>query len=165
MILISHRGNISGPKSESENHPTYIKRALSENYDVEIDVWYKDDKFYLGHDKPQYPIDSMFFQNFKLWAHCKNIEALYKLKTNPLINAFFHDQDDAVLTSQGYIWTFPKANIPLTNQSIAVMPERVGEWPNLNLCYGICTDYVLEYQKDINFKPNLVKETEQIVSE
>jgi hypothetical protein len=54
MILISHRGNISGPNPERENHPDYILEALQAGYEVEIDVWFVDGKFKLGHDGPQY---------------------------------------------------------------------------------------------------------------
>ena len=36
MILISHRGNISGPNPERENHPEYIFEALQAGYDVDI---------------------------------------------------------------------------------------------------------------------------------
>ena len=46
MIYISHRGNIDGPDTGKENSPDYIIKALSLGFDVEIDVWFKDDKFY-----------------------------------------------------------------------------------------------------------------------
>ena len=39
MILISHRGNITGPNKEMENKPEYIEKTLKMGYDVEIDVW------------------------------------------------------------------------------------------------------------------------------
>ena len=48
MILISHRGNLFGKKTKQENHPEYILDALSNGYNVEIDVWFKNKKFYLG---------------------------------------------------------------------------------------------------------------------
>ena len=38
MILIAHRGNVSGPNPEMENNPLYIDRALEKGYDVEIDI-------------------------------------------------------------------------------------------------------------------------------
>ena len=53
MILISHRGNLDGPKPEKENNPKYIWEALNEGYQVEIDVWY-DKGWWLGHDRPKY---------------------------------------------------------------------------------------------------------------
>ena len=39
MKMISHRGNVRGMIKESENNPTYINAAISDGYDVEIDVW------------------------------------------------------------------------------------------------------------------------------
>ena len=50
MLLISHRGNINGKFESYENEPNYIDKALSLGYDVEVDVWFVDDNFYLGHD-------------------------------------------------------------------------------------------------------------------
>ena len=70
MILISHRGNVNG-KTNQENKPEYIRSALFQGYDVEIDVWYVDDKFYLGHNFPQYEIEESFLYNAKLWCHAK----------------------------------------------------------------------------------------------
>ena len=76
MILISHRGNIDGKKPERENSPEYILEAIEFGYHVEVDVWYKDNQLYLGHDGPQYETDVAFLKNEKLWCHCKNSEAL-----------------------------------------------------------------------------------------
>ena len=52
QILISHRGNIDGRNVEYENNPNYIEAAINLGYDVEIDVWFIDGKFMLGHDEP-----------------------------------------------------------------------------------------------------------------
>lgn len=151
MILISHRGNIDGPNKEMENNPEYILNAIAHGYNVEIDLWLVDNKLYLGHDEPQYEINKKFLHNSKLWVHCKNIEALDYLSNlgfdfsldNP--DYFFHDTDAAVLTSNGYIWTYP-GNV-LGKNSICVLPE----WNNLKLedinCLGICSDYIKNYKK------------------
>jgi hypothetical protein len=50
MILISHRGNINGKQPSKENHPLYIFEAIKQGFQVEIDVWFIDGKFKLGHD-------------------------------------------------------------------------------------------------------------------
>ena len=47
MYLISHRGNINGIKKESENDPGYIDKAISNGFDVEVDVRYEDGQFFL----------------------------------------------------------------------------------------------------------------------
>lgn len=145
MKIISHRANLSGPNSaiHGENHPNSIEHVLSLGYDVEIDVSFVYNTFYLGHHSLEYSIDIDFLKKSGLWVHCKNIQAFNKLiKEN--IHCFFHDVDDCTLTSEKYIWTFPKKYIPLTDISVAVLPEKVPEW-DLSVCYGICTDYVERY--------------------
>lgn len=57
MILISHRGNRTGPNKDQENKPIFIDDALNKGFDCEIDIRMVDDQLYLGHDEPQYKID------------------------------------------------------------------------------------------------------------
>ena len=136
MILISHRGNIDGPKPELENSPEYIQKALDQGYDCEIDLWHKDDKFWLGHDEPQYEIDQSFLFNDRLWIHCKNKEALGKMLN--ISNCFWHDTDDYTITSQGYVWAYPGKE-PTGSKCICVKPETTKisrEW------FGVCSDYI-----------------------
>ncbi len=143
MILISHRGNLTGPNPEHENSPSYIVMA-SHNFNVEIDVWF-DNGFYLGHDKLTYPIDVDFLINPKFWCHAKNLEALAEmLKTNK-IHCFWHQQDDVTLTSEQYIWTYPGKKL-VGHKSIAVVPENVScEW-DISNAHGICSDYIQNYK-------------------
>ena len=141
MILISHRGNLNGKDIENENNPLYIDRALGKGYDVEIDVWYENGKWYLGHDKPQYEIELDYLRNKKLWCHAKNIEAL-NLMLDDDIHCFWHQEDDVTLTSCGFIWTSPGKK--LTEKSICVLPEKIGEIPKD--CIGICSDYIERYK-------------------
>jgi hypothetical protein len=83
-----------------------------------------------------------FLETPCLWIHAKNLDALYVLQANPVLNYFWHQEDDFTLTSQGDIWTYPGK--PLTKNSIMVMPEwNDPKFENLNLdCLGICSDYV-----------------------
>ena len=145
MILISHRGNINGEIIEFENHPNYIDDTLSMGYDVEVDIWKVNDKFYLGHDTFQYEIDISWIDDraHKLWVHCKNIEVLEFLnKYNYDINYFWHENDTVTLTSKNYIWAYPgKQSI---KNSIAVLPEIYND--NLNNCLGICSDFIQNYK-------------------
>ena len=140
MILISHRGNLNGKDIENENNPLYIDRALGKGYDVEIDVWYENGKWYLGHDKPQYEIELDYLRNKKLWCHAKNIETL-NLMLDDDIHCFWHQEDDVTLTSCGFIWTYPGKK--LTEKSICVLPEKNNEIPKK--AFGICSDYVVYY--------------------
>ena len=146
MILIAHRGNIDG-KSDSENEPSYIDNAILQGYDVEIDLWHLNNKFYLGHDNAQYSIDFEWILNRKnsLWVHCKNIDAIFYLKMSKQeINYFWHQEDDITITSHGFFWTYPGKQ--LTKNSIAVMPEFIN-FKDIDIAYGICSDFVNKYKK------------------
>lgn len=150
MKLIAHRGNINGPDPLQENNPEYIEEAISDGYDVEIDIRYDryDEKFYLGHDDPQYEVGWYWLSKHmsNLWIHCKNIEALYEFThATRGYNYFWHQEDDFTLTSTTHIWTYPGKTY--TPKSVIVMPEwnikleRFGELLAYN-CYGICSDYI-----------------------
>jgi hypothetical protein len=148
MKLISHRGNINGPKPLEENRPEYIDIAIEQGYDVEVDIRYDvfDCKFYLGHDDSQYIVTPYWLAQRmnNLWIHCKNIDALYHFTNNTGgYNYFWHQKDDFTLTSKGYIWTYPGKSY--TSLSIIVMPEWENvDWDKLKVtnCYGICSDYI-----------------------
>lgn len=142
MILIAHRGLTNGPDVNLENRPQQIEMSLREGFHCEIDVWFKDEKWFLGHDAPDYNVDYDFLKQQNLWIHAKNLEALYVLSADRSLNFFWHQADNYTLTSQGDIWTFPGK--PLTSSSIQVLPEWDDpEFKKLNFnCLGICSDYV-----------------------
>jgi len=141
MLYICHRGNYNGPCKE-ENNPTYILKSLSFGYDAEIDVWFIDNEFLLGHDEPKYNVSEKMLENKHLWCHAKNIEAFEKMLNNKNIHCFYHDKDDCTLTSKGFIWTFPNEKNLLTSKSVAVLPELVSNWNYLDKCYAVCTDFI-----------------------
>jgi len=148
MILISHRGNLEGKQPSQENSPNYIWEAILKGFQVEIDVWYIDGKFKLGHDKPQYdfPFELMKNHAKKLWIHCKNLDAMSQLneldRGGVHLNYFWHQKDNVTLTSKGYLWAYPGKNV---NNSIAVLPEIHND--NLDNRIGICSDEILKYIK------------------
>ena len=144
MILISHRGNINGRFESYENEPNYIDLAISKGYDVEVDVWHKDDLLWLGHDNPQYNVDFRWFCDriYKLWIHCKNFESVFFFKECGYeFNYFWHQEDDITLTSLNHIWAYPGKQ-PIKN-SISVMPELNND--DISKCLGICSDYIEKY--------------------
>lgn len=142
MILISHRGNIAGPNIDQENKPEYIQQALDSGYNVEVDVWFRDNKWFLGHDKPQYGIEIEFLKNNNIWCHAKNVDALYNMSHQNIIY-FWHENDTVTLTSNGYLWTYPGK--PLTPLSIAVLPEVSIQNKNEPIA-GLCSDYISTYK-------------------
>lgn len=135
MVLIAHRGNTIGPNPIDENRPEYIREALEDGYNVEIDVWSMNGRLYFGHDEPRYPSYLQLLHNPGLWVHAKNLEALEYLIDAGMIHVFWHDKDLVTLTSDNYIWGFKGG----TNRSIIVLQDD--SIPK-EKCYGVCSDYV-----------------------
>jgi hypothetical protein len=151
MILIAHRGNTNGPNPKMENNPKYIDKAIDNGYNVEIDVRGNfESGFFLGHDHPQYEVsfDWLFERSEYLWVHSKDIQSLYVFTQQVKgCNAFWHESDSHTLTTMGFIWAYP-GNI-LTPRSICVMPEKssvIYSERDLQICAGICSDYVRQYK-------------------
>lgn len=106
--FIAHRCNIYGPQPDTENTLTRIERLLEVyEFDAEIDVWSVGDRLFLGHDGPkeEISITTLSFYKDRLWVHCKNIDALYRLQT--ICNCFYHTDEDYALTTKGYVWKYP----------------------------------------------------------
>ena len=143
MIFISHRGNIDGKKPLFENSPPYIEKALKKGFDVEIDVWYHNNQWFLGHDEPQYLVKRNFLTNDRFWCHAKNLQALEQLLKLGA-HCFWHQEDEYTLTSRGAIWAYPGKD--LVKNSICVMPERDNYKIEIE-CLGICSDIIEEYRK------------------
>ncbi len=143
MHYISHRGNLDGPNPKFENSKNYIEKAIQSGFEVEIDVWFIKNQFFLGHDEPKDEVDKKFLLNNKLWCHAKNLKAFENLL---MIKAhcFWHQEDDFVLTNRGYIWTYPGKEIG--SNSIIVMPENIEKF-NYPNCSGICSDFIVAYKK------------------
>lgn len=149
MILISHRGNTTGKQINLENNPNYVDKTLRMGYNVEVDLWLKENTFFLGHDEPQYEIDMdwLTFRKKKLWIHCKNLNSFNFLSTygDNTYKFFWHQEDNYTLTSNLMIWAYP--NQPLSNKSIAVMPENTDyTLEQLKNCAGVCSDFIVDYR-------------------
>lgn len=148
MKYIAHRGNISGKDNVQENRPDYIDRAICLGYDVEVDVWYIDNKLLLGHDIPLYEVSYSFFINPKLWTHCKNPEALlfFSEHNDTFLNFFWHEKDKYTITSKGVVWAYPGSKLNI--MSVSVLPETTPDVAvQTNPIYGICSDYIEMYKK------------------
>jgi hypothetical protein len=145
---ISHRGNLNGRDISNENKPQTIERILSKTiFDIEIDVWYYKNTFYLGHDLPQYKFKIQLLQSNRIWCHAKTEKTLQKLIELDA-HCFFHTNDDCTLTSRSYIWTYPGKK--LYKNSICVLPENNKNKHTVK-CAGICSDYIQNiYDTKIN---------------
>jgi hypothetical protein len=148
MLIIAHRGLTDGPDELLQNHPDQVQRALDQGFDAEIDLWFLDNKWYLGHDGPEHETNWNLLSQQGLWIHCKNLPAFFELKkVAGNYNYFWHDSDLVVFTSQGYVWTYFGKPETCSANSICVMPEVTYTW--LEICsmvaddkwLGFCTDW------------------------
>lgn len=154
--FIAHRGNINGPNPKKENQPEYIEEALLAGYEAEIDVWVSNTgEIYLGHDNPDYLVDSSFLDKNrgKLWCHAKNFHALDYLQKNKY-HCFYHVNDPYVFTNMGEILAHPDSQI--YSNTISMMPEccpnEKFNIANLLTSKGICSDYI-SYIKTLARRP------------
>ena len=141
-LWILHRGLKAGPDLSLENKEALLKQRIGEGWNVEADLWLHEGGFWLGHDTPETLLQDIgLLACPKAWIHCKNLEMLtYMTEKKPGAPFFSHDQDQAVLTSDGHIWCYP--GFQAGSQSIVVMPERV---PGMAIDYstiaGVCSDF------------------------
>jgi 3-deoxy-D-manno-octulosonate 8-phosphate phosphatase (KDO 8-P phosphatase) len=140
MKLIAHRGNISGSQASLENDPTYLEHAMEIGYDVEMDVWFQQDAYYTGHDKPTYKIDKNFLKNSKIWVHCKDEKTFYNLSKYVDINCFLQEGDKVAITTKGFLWNHSSCK-EWDERSVFV---NLGEivWGSFIFPYAVCSDYV-----------------------
>jgi len=142
-LWILHRGLKNGPDKALENKEELLWDRIREGWDIEVDCWLKEDGIWLGHDEPINQLqDERLLSCPKAWIHCKNLAMFqYMTEQKPGSPFFSHDVDQAVLTSNGYIWCYPGFQAGI--QSIVVMPERV---PDMAIDYlkvgGICSDFM-----------------------
>ena len=142
MKLISHRGNINGVRPEEENTTEYVDRAIKLGYDVEIDVWFKDNFFYLGHDGPEriVSLDWLLARSKNLWIHCKNFESLSFLCDFDLI-LFFHEKEDYTIISNKKIWAHNLSNIDDKCVIPLLTKNQITNWIKQPV-YGVCSDFI-----------------------
>jgi len=145
LIVISHRGNINGPDILTENNPEHIDKLISKNIFVEVDVWFVDGNYFLGHDSPTYLVDYSWFDKNKnyLWIHAKNQKAFELLFCKKNLNVFWHENDKMTLTSKGYMWLYPEN---FSKKGITVVLNKPNQ-ENLKKMFGVCTDYFYEWNK------------------
>ena len=145
-LWILHRGLKDGPDKALENKEELLWDRIQEGWDVEMDCWLKEDGVWLGHDEPTTLLqNAALLSCSKAWIHCKNLAMLqYMTEQKPGSPFFSHDVDQAVLTSNGYIWCYPGFQAGI--QSIVVMPERV---PDMVVDYlkvgGVCSDFMFRH--------------------
>ena len=146
--FICHRGNLTQKFVPDENKPELLERRIREGYDVELDIWYHNDGYWLGHDEPQYEVSFEWLMKDAAakYIHCKNgatFEHLLNRCGNEayIANLFYHTNEDYALTSRGHVLVLPGK--PLLTGSINMMPEMAtqrrpdSEWKKT---FALCSD-------------------------
>ena len=154
MKIISHRGNLKGENPNLENTKHYIDSALNEGFDVEVDLWMIDKKYYLGHDNPENKVELEWLDERKknIWIHTKNFscfESLLEMNDNFIF--FYYTIEPVVMVSNKVIWSHEPNEmeihkncvIPLLNKS-QIINNNFHGW------YGICTDFPRALKDKIN---------------
>jgi len=145
MIHISHRGNVNGRNEKRENTCGYIQEAISLGYDVEIDVWMKENKFFLGHDSPEGNVEISWLidKSEHLLIHAKNFDALSELTLFNNLRLFFHEKEShTIIYGTKFIWSHDiseasdRSIIPLLSE------EDIKNAASFLHVAGICSDYI-----------------------
>ena len=147
MRLISHRGNINGPRPEKENEPAYIQGAIALGYDVEIDVWNIGGNWFLGHDEPTYSIDIEFLRDERLLCHATNLPALHLMINEEEIHCFWHQEDHYTITSENYILSYP--GYSTSGKDTICMKAEYHDLNTIKNCYAVCSDYIIQYKEEM----------------
>lgn len=146
---ILHRGLSYGPNPTLENDEITLLSRIVEGWDVELDVWYINGDWWIGHDRPSSKLQHLeLLTHPHCWVHCKNLEALYHIPETS--HHFVHDRDVATLTSHNYIWyninqfVDPiKESQRSSKPSVMVLPERSNFSKDMIWSAdAVCSDYL-----------------------
>ncbi len=159
MIVIAHRGNVSGPEDGNENKEKYLKSAINQGFMIEVDLWAGLDLVpSLGHERQSAVRTTSEFLNSiaaMTFFHCKNLQAVYYLSTyihNP--RWFIHHADESVAISNSEpsnikIWRHSSVG-PATDAVWAMPESKVGSChrdlvkafrETDKVAGAVCTDY------------------------
>lgn len=143
--FIAHRGNVEGRLAPTENNPEKIDDLNRLGIACEIDVWYRDEKYWLGHDAPETEISFEWLMDHLSLRliHCKHRESLDRLhrecgRLGYNVNLFYHTVEDYALTSRGHIIVHPDQ--PCLPDSIEMMPEMSKQRDMKTLSNSVCSD-------------------------
>jgi hypothetical protein len=128
--ILLHRGN-NGLDNLNENDPATINIRNNEGYAVECDIWFRDSKWYLGHDAPEYEVFDIkeFLSERSNLIHAKDGETFAKLvkycRERGFNNEiFYHTSEDYVISTRGTIIAYPGKE--LYDENLCMMPESMG---------------------------------------
>jgi hypothetical protein len=140
---IAHRGLINGPNHSIENSMTTVTEWCRQGRASEIDIWWHQGRFWIGHDEPREPVSPEFLCSEFLWIHAKNPEGFYHLQklSNEKglgLRIFYHTDEDFALTTTGETIILP--GLPDMEGWTYMMPEMANMIPTVS--GKICSDYL-----------------------
>lgn len=149
--FICHRGNLEFKELANENDPVLLDKRIADGYDVELDVWYKNNQLFLGHDAPEHLITfEWLMESSKKYIHTKNAETLEYLLLrcgqegyNP--NIFYHTGEHYSLTTRNHIIVLPGQEILVG--SVNMMPEMSPVPKDSSQAYAVCSDSFSNFSK------------------
>jgi len=149
MIVVSHRGNLAGPSKKENTFEAWKEFCAVDTQGVstycELDLWYHNGTYWLGHDKPVEGIGASLLWDTAIVWHCKNFAACKHLsKWYDDGHYFFHENDPHTMTSQGWIWAYPGQYVNESTVIVCKDLESTIKTIKEGKAMGICTDYVLQ---------------------
>lgn len=127
--IIAHRGLLEGPDNTLENRIDKIAQHCFNSITSEIDIWYKDGVYKIGHDSPgaEIPLDFLYNYRHLLLIHTKNVDTFahfHDLRYHKGIDFhyFYHTEENVVYTSRGCVIPYP--GVTVHNGWMDMMPER-----------------------------------------
>lgn len=148
MIIISHRGNLTGPSKKENTIEAWYKYCEVDKRGAstycELDLWYRNGKYWTGHDKPmESRVDNLLLHEGILW-HCKNFDACNQMSLIGSGHFFFHENDPHTMTSKGWIWAYPREQVNAQTIIVCQSLESTISTIKDGRAMGVCTDYFVQ---------------------
>ena len=163
MIVISHRGNLTGPDGDCRYDK--VRRALDLGFDVELDVRSRDGELFVGHDRMLYPLSDLTLterEASRVWFHAKDWRAAAAVGASGRL-CFCHGDEESAFVANGYghvLWMHPRVNPELSAADgirdkvlLDVDGHPRVEYAALqDLPFAICTDWPVECHRWLSWK-------------
>lgn len=141
-LRIAHRGLIAGPDPAHENSIEILQKRKEAGLHSEIDIWWKQGNFWIGHDFPHEIVSLEFLTSPYFWIHAKHDQSFRELQRISLekglgLRIFYHTDEDYVLTTHGDTIIFP--GLEDCSGWVYMMPESGKIVPSC--ASAICSDF------------------------
>ncbi len=148
LMFIAHRGNVDGIDKQRGNTEAYVLDALAQGYHTEVDVWCRENRFYLGHDGPTQEIEVDFLLQAGIWCHAKDPQTMQEL-IDTGVHCFFQAEDDVALTSHGFLWTHSRCGVVTPRSILTIVEFDESRIDDVWAAAGICSDHVAQYKASL----------------